>query len=179
MFACSCNHLAHCVEMAATLEHYYTESERKEVATMSVAEITDTALPYHPTDTDATLPTVLIVEDERKLRWSLIEQFRALHIAPFTASSGYEALRIASESRPDLILLDGLLPEMHGFEIARFIRHIDADYRPHIAIMTAIYKHTRYQNEAKLQYGIDDYLIKPLLPHSIAGLVRRAQAASK
>src|SRR5205814_6001635 len=42
--------------------------------------------------------------------------------------------------------------------------------------MTAIYKHTRYQNEAKLQYGIDDYLIKPLLPSSIAGLVRRAQA---
>jgi DNA-binding response OmpR family regulator len=144
---------------------------------MSVAEIAVPNTKYFPVD--ATLPTVLIVEDERKMRWSLIEQFRALHIAPFTASSGYEALRIASESRPDLILLDGLLPEMHGFEIARFIRHIDADYHPHIAIMTAIYKHTRYQNEAKLQYGIDDYLIKPLAPHAVAGLVRRAQAASK
>lgn len=145
---------------------------------MSIAEIAVPDLPYHPTESEA-LPTVLIVEDERKLRWSLIEQFRALHIAPFTASSGFEALRIASENRPDLILLDGLLPEMHGFEIARFIRHIDADYHPHIAIMTAIYKHTRYQNEAKLQYGIDDYLIKPLLPHAVAGLVRRAQAAFK
>jgi DNA-binding response OmpR family regulator len=102
-----------------------------------------------------------------------------MHIAPFTASSGYEALRIASEARPDLILLDGLLPEMHGFEIARFIRHIDGDYHPHIAIMTAIYKHTRYQNEAKLQYGIDDYLIKPLGANTVAGLIKRAQAASK
>jgi DNA-binding response OmpR family regulator len=144
---------------------------------MSLAEITVSDLPYHPTD--AALPTVLIVEDERKLRWSLIEQFRAMHIAPFTAASGFEAVRIASESRPDLILLDGLLPEMHGFEIARFIRHIDPDYRPHIAIMTAIYKHTRYQNEAKLQYGIDDYLIKPLLPQALAGLVKRVQAAFK
>jgi DNA-binding response OmpR family regulator len=144
---------------------------------MSIAEIAVPSQTYFPVD--ATLPTVLIVEDERKLRWSLIEQFRALHIAPFTASSGFEALRIASESRPDLILLDGLLPEMHGFEIARFIRHIDKDYRPHIAIMTAIYKHTRYQNEAKLQYGIDDYLIKPLLPTAVAGLVRRAQAAAR
>lgn len=145
---------------------------------MSLAEIAVSDLPYHLTD--AALPTVLIVEDERKLRWSLIEQFRAMHIAPFTASSsGFEAIRVASESRPDLILLDGLLPEMHGFEIARFIRHIDPDYRPHIAIMTAIYKHTRYQNEAKLQYGIDDYLIKPLLPQALAGLVKRVQAAFK
>lgn len=145
---------------------------------MSIAEIAFPALPYHPAVT-AALPTVLIVEDERKLRWSLIEQFRELNIAPFTASSGFEALRIASENRPDLILLDGLLPEMHGFEIARFIRHIDRDYHPRIALMTAIYKHTRYQNEAKLQYGIDDYLIKPLLPTAVAGLVRRAQAAAK
>ena len=58
------------------------------------------------------------------------------------------------------------------------IRRIDADYRPHIAIMTAIYKHTRYQNEARLKYGIDDYLIKPVLPQSLAGLVRRVQAAA-
>src|SRR5882724_6508997 len=143
---------------------------------MSIAEIAVPALPYHPTDA-AALPTVLIVEDERQLRWTLIDQFRSMHIDPLTASSGFEAIRIAGESRPDLILLDGLLPEMHGFEIARFIRRIDDTYRPHIAIMTAIYKHTRYQNEAKLKYGIDDYLIKPVLPQSLAGLVRRVQAA--
>jgi DNA-binding response OmpR family regulator len=144
---------------------------------MSLAEIAVPSFSYLPVD--AALPTVLIVEDERKLRWSLIEQFRGMHIAPFTASGGYEAIRIAGEMRPELILLDGLLPEMHGFEIARFVRRIDADYRPHIAIMTAIYKHTRYQNEAKLKYGIDDYLIKPVLPQSLAGLVRRVQAASR
>jgi DNA-binding response OmpR family regulator len=56
---------------------------------------------------------------------------------------------VSGESRPDLILLDGLLPEMYGFKIARFIRRIDANYRPHIAIMTAIYKHMRYQNEVR------------------------------
>jgi DNA-binding response OmpR family regulator len=143
---------------------------------MSVAEVVVSGVPYYPADSP--LPTVLIVEDERKLRWLLIERFQAMGIAPLTASSGFEAIRIAAENRPDLILLDGLLPEMHGFEIARFIRHIDPDYRPHIAIMTAIYKHTRYQNEAKLQYGIDDYLIKPVLPQSLTGLVRRVQAAT-
>jgi DNA-binding response OmpR family regulator len=144
---------------------------------MSLAEIAVLRLPYAEPLTD--LPTVLVVEDERKLRWSLIEQFGSMGIDVLTAKSGYEAIRVAGEQRPDLILLDGLLPEMHGFEIARFIRRIDADYRPHIAIMTAIYKHTRYQNEARLKYGIDDYLIKPVLRESLAGLVRHTQAATR
>jgi len=143
---------------------------------MSLAEIAVPRVPY--IEVAAALPAVLIVEDERKLRWLLIDEFRSMGIEALTASSGYEAIRVAGESRPDLILLDGLLPEMHGFEIARFIRRIDANYHPHIAIMTAIYKHTRYQNEARLKYGIDDYLIKPVLPQSLAGLVRRVQAAA-
>jgi DNA-binding response OmpR family regulator len=143
---------------------------------MSFAEIAVPRVLYH--EIAEALAVVLVVEDERKLRWSLIEQFRTMGIEALTASSGYEAIRVAGESRPDLILLDGLLPEMHGFEIARFIRRIDGNYRPHIAIMTAIYKHTRYQNEARLKYGIDDYLIKPVLPQSLAGLVRRVQAAA-
>jgi DNA-binding response OmpR family regulator len=144
---------------------------------MSLAEIAVPRLPYVEPLTD--LPTVLVVEDERKLRWLLIEQFGSMGIEVLTAKSGYEAIRVAGEKRPGLILLDGLLPEMHGFEIARFIRRIDADYRPHIAIMTAIYKHTRYQNEARLKYGIDDYLIKPVLPHSLSELVRRTQAEAR
>lgn len=141
---------------------------------MSIAEIAVPSLPYFPVD--ATLPSVLIVEDERRLRVELVETFRAMNIDAMTASGGFEAIRIASEWRPDLILVDGLLPEMHGFEISRFIRRIDADYHPRIALMTAVYKHTRYQNEAKLKYGVDDYLIKPVPQALLAGLVRRAQA---
>ncbi|HXH94600.1 MAG TPA: response regulator [Thermoanaerobaculia bacterium] len=144
---------------------------------MSVAEIVVDHHLYIPAND--WLPSVLIVEDERKLRALLVEEFRALHIDALTASSGYEAIRIASEHRPDLILVDGLLPEMHGFEISRFIRRIDVDYHPHIALMTAIYKHTRYQNEARLKYGIDDYLIKPVHPQMLAGLIRRVQAATR
>lgn len=144
---------------------------------MSLAEIAVPRQLYVPPQT--ALPVVLVVEDERKLRWALIEQFGEMGLEVLTAKSGYEAIRIAGEKRPSLILLDGLLPEMHGFEIARFIRRIDVNYRPHIAIMTAIYKHTRYQNEARLKYGIDDYLIKPVPPQSLADLVRRAQGEAR
>jgi CheY-like chemotaxis protein len=120
-------------------------------------------------------PSVLIAEDEKKQRWTLIEQLDALGIVPLTASGGYEAIRLAAVERPDLILLDGLLPELHGFEVARFIRQIDHGYRPHIVIMTAIYKNIRYQNEARLKYGIDEYLIKPLQAESLAALVQRVK----
>jgi len=123
-------------------------------------------------------PSVLIAEDERKLRGWLIDQFLGLGIVPLTAGSGYEAIRIAAETRPGLILLDGLLPQMHGFEVARFVRRIDADYRPRIAMMTAIYKNVRYRNEARLKYGIDDYILKPLQPEKLAALVERVKEAA-
>ena len=48
---------------------------------------------------------------------------------------------------------------------------MDADYRPRIVIVTAIYKHIRYRNEARLKYGIDDYLVKPVDDASIARLI--------
>lgn len=69
---------------------------------------------------------------------------------------------MAGEHRPDVIVLDGLMPDMHGFEVARFNRAMDPGYNPRIIFMTAIYKNNQYESEAKLRYGIDRYLIKPL-----------------
>lgn len=127
---------------------------------MSVAE----AVPYHGSGYPAIRPqpTVLVVEDERKARERLVAQLGAIGITPLVAASGYEAIRIATQSRPDLILLDGLIPEMSGFDVARFIRKIDAGYSPRIVMLTALYKNIRYHNDAKLKYGIDDYMIKPI-----------------
>ena len=118
---------------------------------------------------------VLVAEDEPKLRERLVAQLHALGVSPRVTSKGYETLQAVEQHRPDLILLDGLLPEMHGFEIARFIRRMDRDYSPRIAIVTAIYKHIRYQNEAKLKYGIDDYLLKPVDDLELAKLVVHAR----
>jgi DNA-binding response OmpR family regulator len=105
---------------------------------------------------------VLIVEDERKMRRRLIEQFERLEVEVIEAASGFAAIRAAAEKRPGLILLDGLLPEMHGFEVSRVIRRLDPGYRPRIVLMTGIYKNVRYHNEAMLRYGVDEYVIKPL-----------------
>jgi CheY-like chemotaxis protein len=105
---------------------------------------------------------VLIVEDNRRMREELVRDIDALGCMTFSAAGSHDAIRIAATERPDTIFIDGLLPQMHGFELARFIRALDASYRPRVVIVTSVYKHVRYRNEAKLKYGIDEYLIKPV-----------------
>jgi CheY-like chemotaxis protein len=60
---------------------------------------------------------------------------------------------------------------MHGFEIARFVRSLAPEYRPRIVIITAVYKSQKYQSEAKLQFGVDRYLLKPVKKDDVAEAV--------
>src|SRR5881296_3746382 len=124
--------------------------------------------PFFPyTRPDAAM-RVLIAEDEKKTRALLVEMLRSFGCETVEAASGYEAVKLVQENRPEVLLLDGLLPEMHGFEIARFVRGFAADYHPRIIIITAIYKSQRYQSEAKLQFGVDRYLVKPVSREAVA-----------
>ena len=117
---------------------------------------------------------VLVVEDNQRQREELVAELTALDIAPIVAVDADDAIRKACVRRPDVILLDGLLPGMHGFEVARIIRHIDAGYHPFIAITTAIYKAVRYENEARLKYGIDMYVMKPITRERLMGILDAA-----
>src|SRR5579884_3200683 len=114
---------------------------------------------------------VLIAEDEKKTRAMLVEMLQGLGCETVEAASGYEAVKRVQEHRPDVLLLDGLLPEMHGFEIARFVRSMAPEYRPRIVIITAVYKIQRYRSEAKLQFGVDHYLLKPVTKEAVANAV--------
>lgn len=112
---------------------------------------------------DCNSDCVLIAEDGKKQRAELVRLletmgFQDIHVA----ATAHEAIRLAVQLRPNLVILDGLLPGMHGFEVARFIRGIDPAYNPRIVLATAIYKNVRYENEAKLKYGIDAYMVKPV-----------------
>jgi CheY-like chemotaxis protein len=97
---------------------------------------------------------VLIAEHDVRARKSLIAAASQLGCEVIVASSGFETLRLAEEHRADVLLLDGLIPEMHGFEVARFVKRIDSAYQPRVVMLT--------ENEVKLQYGVDGYLAKPV-----------------
>ena len=104
----------------------------------------------------------LIVDDDRLIRARLHEYLGSNGLRTLESKTAYEAIQAAAQHRPQLILLDGLLPQMHGFEVARMINALDVNYKPKIIMMTAIYKHIRYRNEARLKYGIANYLVKPI-----------------
>ena len=138
------------------------------MASNCVANRADAALP------DVRDARVLVVEDQDRQCRQLLDILGTFGIEPMRAKSGYEAIQFAAEHRPETIFLDGLLPGMHGFEVARFIRHIDAGYRPWIVLLTAIYKNVKYRNEATLKYGIDEYVIKPIAADRVTKILEHA-----
>jgi CheY-like chemotaxis protein len=111
---------------------------------------------------------VLVVDDDKHTRRAVVENLTELGYETVEAASGFEAIRMAAVMKPDTVVVDGLLPNMHGLEVSRFIRAEKATYTPRIIMMTAIYKNIRYRNEARLKYGIDHYLVKPVSRHALA-----------
>jgi len=114
---------------------------------------------------------VLVADDDRRARDRVVALLRELGCETLTASSGYEAILMSDLHRPAILVLDGLMPEMHGFEVARFVRGLDTSYSPRIIVLTAVYKNARYRNDAMLRCGVDDYLVKPATPEQLAAAI--------
>jgi DNA-binding response OmpR family regulator len=112
--------------------------------------------------------TVLIVEDEQKLRELVRSYLERAGFAVLTTGSGAEAISLASSARPDLVVLDLGLSDVPGESVAREIR---------VAGSTPILMLTARSGEedriAGLELGADDYVTKPFSPRE---LVLRVQA---
>ena len=113
---------------------------------------------------------VLIADDDQKTRVLLVGLVEGLGCEAIVARTGLEAVRATVENRPQVLFLDGLMPEMHGLEVARVIRQLDPSYTPRIVMLTA-FDATRYRNEAKLKYGVDGYLSKPVNRENFASAI--------
>jgi two-component system KDP operon response regulator KdpE len=112
-------------------------------------------------------PLVLAVDDEagilRLVKLELSQQgFRVV-----TAGDGEEALRIAEEQRPDIVLLDIVMPEMTGLEVMRKLR--EQSNAP-IILVTA--KDTDSDKVRGLEMGADDYIVKPFSPDELGARIR-------
>ena len=100
---------------------------------------------------------VLIIEDEKLIRWALIQRFTEEGYHTAEAEKGYEGLSIMREQTFDLVMLDYKLPDTTGLEILRQIREIDRDVV--VIIMTA-YSSVENAVEA-MRIGAFDYVTKP------------------
>jgi CheY-like chemotaxis protein len=119
-------------------------------------------------------PKVLVVDDEddirRMLRRVLVE--RGYQVVE--ASRGTEALQAVREHSPDLILLDAMLPEIHGFDICRRIKGSQKYGHIPIIMVSAVYRGWRFAEDLRQSYGVHAFLEKPFKISDVIGAVERA-----
>jgi DNA-binding response OmpR family regulator len=115
----------------------------------------------------AAMATVLVVDDDPKIR-DLLRLYveREGHRAVF-AAEGTQALTAARHHRPDLVLLDVMLPGLDGFEVCRLIRE-ESDVP--IVLLTA--RSGDSDKVVGLDIGADDYIVKPFSPRELMARIR-------
>src|SRR5512143_3133399 len=111
---------------------------------------------------------ILVVEDELSLRETLAYNLKKEGYAVETAGDGRAALEAARRSKPDLLILDVMLPELDGFEVARTLRK---ETSTPILMLTA--RDDEIDRVVGLEVGADDYLVKPF---SMRELLARVKA---
>lgn len=114
-------------------------------------------------------PTVLIVDDTRlniKIMTDILESYYTL----FCATSGREALEIATSKKIDLILLDVIMPGMDGYEVCKRLKNDPQTQNIPVIFISAM---TNVEDETKgLEVGAIDYIFKPVSPPILKARVR-------
>jgi DNA-binding response OmpR family regulator len=121
--------------------------------------------------------TILIVDDETKLRQMIRLYLEQENYRVVEAANGRDALFVARESKPDLVILDLMMPEMNGYD---FMRAYSKEAEVPVIMLTA-----RVEDQDKilgLELGADDYVTKPFnvreLTARVRAVLRRGQRAA-
>jgi DNA-binding response OmpR family regulator len=117
---------------------------------------------------------VLLVDDDAELVDLLGYALRREGYTVLTALDGEQALQRWEAERPDLVLLDGILPKVDGFEVCRRIRHASATP---VILLTA--RGAEADVLRGLQVGADDYVTKPFSARVLAARMRAILGRSK
>jgi two-component system, OmpR family, phosphate regulon response regulator PhoB len=127
-----------------------------------------------------TKPLVLIVEDEAPLVTMLRYNLEKEGFSVCEAGDGEEALILIAERKPDLVLLDWMLPLVSGIEVCRRIRRSPETRSLPVIILTA--RGEESERVRGLDSGADDYVVKPFSPSELVArlraVMRRAHPAS-
>jgi two-component system alkaline phosphatase synthesis response regulator PhoP len=117
---------------------------------------------------------ILVVDDEPAVSDLLAYNLRKAHYEVLTAADGHEALRLAREASPDLILLDLMIPEVDGLDVCRELRKTSG-----VPIIMITARGEEIDRVVGLELGADDYVTKPFsvreLMARIKAVLRRSQ----
>ncbi|MDB9881822.1 response regulator transcription factor [Bacteroidia bacterium] len=113
---------------------------------------------------------ILIVDDEQDIVELLKYNLEKEGYKCYTASNGEEAVAKAKDKKPDLVLLDIMMPKMDGIEACRLIRKEDSLQGIFIAFLTA--RGEEYSEIAGFEVGADDYITKPIKPRVLTSRIK-------
>ncbi len=98
---------------------------------------------------------ILLVEDEHDLRKMLVEFFAKSGYDVWEAADGTEAVRMLQERMPQAIVLDAMLPGVHGFDICYRVKHSEGTRHIPVVMISAVYRGWRYADDVRRLYGAD------------------------
>ena len=127
------------------------------------------------------LKTILIVDDESEIRRLLKRVLGRKDYQTVSASDGVDAMRLAREQAPDMVLLDLIMPRMGGIEVCELLRLNPSTRAIPIVMISALVETS--QKIAGFNAGADEYITKPFdlqeLQARIAGTFRRCERVSR
>ncbi len=112
-------------------------------------------------------PQILIVDDEPAVTDLLVYNLRKANFSVLTAATGREALEMAHQAQPDLILLDLMLPEIDGLEVCRELRKTSS-----VPIIMITARAEEIDRVVGLELGADDYVSKPFSVRELLARIR-------
>jgi len=112
-------------------------------------------------------PLILAVDDEAGILRLIKLELSSQGFRVIVAGEGEEALRMAEQQRPDIVILDIVMPEMSGLEVMRRLRE-----RTSVPVILLTAKDHDEDKVRGLEMGADDYLVKPFNPEELSARVR-------
>jgi DNA-binding response OmpR family regulator len=117
---------------------------------------------------------ILVVDDSDDIRQLLTRVFRERDFEVFESARGLDALQKVRDVTPDVMVLDAMLPEVHGFDICRRIKGSRRYGHIPVIMVSAVYRGWRFAEDLRRSYGVDEFLEKPFRIGEVVAAVERA-----
>lgn len=114
---------------------------------------------------------ILVVDDDENVRVMVRRLLESSHYEVDTADDGPAGLELAKRKHFDLVVVDGLLPKMHGFLLCKAIKELAIP--PKVILFTGVYTKPNYRWEATKRYGADDLVPKGSRPVDLVNAIKR------
>jgi DNA-binding response OmpR family regulator len=119
---------------------------------------------------------LLVIDDSDDIRRLLVRVFREREYEVFECARGDLALEQIRDCEPELLVLDAMLPGIHGFDLCRRVKASRRYGHIPVVMLSAVYKGWRFAEDLRVSYGVDEFLEKPFRIGDVVAAVERALA---